>query len=347
MIKLSHVKPSAEAAEAVKKLILDGKIGQTEIIEEFEEKFARWIGSKYAIAVSSGTMADTIALAVLKHFNPEKNKVLVPALTFIAQVNSVIYNGLTPVFYETNEEIVFRKDTLCIFPVHLLGKPSRNSFVLVPEVEDACEAIGSKLFNKKCGTKGDLGTFSFFPSHAMTTGEGGMIVTDNEIYALLARRLRNHGKLSSTTFHFNVIGFNGKMTSMQAMLGIHALDEIDDVIEKRRKAYFALGGKESDGEFISPHAFPVICESEKERNQTMIALNRNGIECRNLFSCIPTQEEAYSYLGHKLGEFPISEDIGNRGLYVPCHQGLSDEDIGKIKEILNAQKEAAREVLTV
>src|SRR3989304_9869523 len=109
-------------------------------------------------------------------------------------------------------------------------------------IEDACEALGS-MYNpaltgwKKCGTFGDLGTFSFFPSHSVRTGEGGMIATNSEEMADLARRLRNHSKISDQDFHFDWVGFNGKMTSIEAALGIGALKYLDAVVKKRHDNY--------------------------------------------------------------------------------------------------------------
>jgi len=345
-ISLTEVVVSESARKRVEEVLLSGRIGQGPLIQEFEERFAEWVGSKYAVAVSSGTMADTIALAVLKHMEPEKKEVLIPALTFAAQLNSVLYNGLVPVFFDVEKDWfgqpfhhLIKETTLCAFPVNLLGYPSRcHSSDGVTVIEDSCESMGSAFMHKKSGTFGIMGTFSFFPSHTMTTGEGGMIVTDNAYCAELARRIRNHGKNSGLDFHFDVIGFNGKMTSIQAALGIEALKTVDEVIQKRRYNWLYLGGKEQPGSYISPHAFPVFLESREERDSMLKKLNDNGIECRNLFSCIPTQEKAYSFLGHKLGEFPVAESIGDCGLYVPCHQYLVKEELDRIKEIVHAGK---------
>lgn len=332
MIRLSHVAVSADAAERVKSLLLGGVVGQSEVIEEFEKAFAAWLGVKYCVAVSSGTMADTIALAVLKHFFPGKKRVVVPAHTFIAQINSVIYNGLEPVFMDGSTGTVKKGEYLCFFPVHLLGRPWKHDLEgLLPVIEDSCEAMGSSVSGVKCGSACDMGTFSFFPSHTITTGEGGMISTNNAEYAALARRLRNHGKMSNDDFRFDVIGFNGKMTSIQAALGIEALKTIDDVIEKRRKNYFALGGVEVPGEFISPHAFPVEYKTREARDKAMAFLRSKEIECRNFFSSVPTQEKAYAHLGYKLGDFPEAEAYGDKWLYVPVHQGLTADDISFIK----------------
>lgn len=362
MIKLSHVEFSEEAAEAVKDLILSGNVGQSKVIPQFEEAFAAWVGSKYAIAVANGTLADTIAMAAISAKRPTRREVILPALTFAAQVNSVLHAGLLPRFVDVlpnclmninDPRLNVNNSTLCLFPVHLLGRmstvPGYNSKE-IPVIEDACEAMGSKFRSRKAGTWGMIGTFSFFPSHTITTGEGGMIVTNDPVLADVCRRLRNHAKMGNCDFHFDLVGWNGKITSMQAMLGLFALKGIDAVIEARRNNYLALGGREDEGETVCPHGFPIFCQDEAERNAMMERLSANGIECRNIFSSLPTQERAYKFLGYKLGDFPIAEHIGRVGLYVPVHQGLTLEDVSKIKEILSHEEkreERAEEALLV
>jgi len=331
MIKLGNVKVSDKTKAMIAEALDDGKIGQSEYIEQFEEEFAKFFGVKYAIAVSNGTVADTIALAVLKNTYPDKKKVIVPALTFIAQINAVLHNGLEPVFYDVDEDIepLIDEDTLCVFPVHLLGVPEQNFVdVSVPVVEDACEAMGSSINGKYCGTMGDLGAFSFYPSHTIATGEGGMVVTNNKKYAKLARRLRNHGETENASFKFDVIGFNGKMPSLQAILGLGQMDNLQEMIERRHDNFITMGGKEDDGEYVVPHGFSVFSNN---RDEKMKELKKKGIDCRRFFSSVPTQEKAYEFLGHKEGEFPSAEYIGKMGLYVPCHQYLTDEEVEYIK----------------
>lgn len=346
----------------MKDLILSGNVGQSKVIPQFEEAFAAWVGSKYAIAVANGTLADTIAMAAISAKRPTRREVILPALTFAAQVNAVLHAGLLPRFVDVlpnclmninDPRLNVNNSTLCLFPVHLLGRmstvPGYNSKE-IPVIEDACEAMGSKFRSRKAGTWGIIGTFSFFPSHTITTGEGGMIVTNDPVLAEICRRLRNHAKIDSCDFHFDMVGWNGKMTSIQAMLGLFALKGIDAVIEARRKNYLSLGGKEDEGETVCPHGFPIFCQDEAERNATMERLAANGIECRNIFSSLPTQERAYKFLGYKLGDFPIAEHIGRVGLYVPVHQGLTQEDVLKIKEIIRHEEkreERAEEALLV
>ena len=325
-ISLGTVNINDKAKRLMKKVLDDGKIGQSEYIEEYEEKFAKFIGSKYAIAVSSGTMADTIALATLKHFFPLKRKVIVPALTFIAQINSVIYNHLRPVFVDTGQSMVGDDNTLCSFPVDLLGNPFTER-VGKRVIEDACEALGTKKDGKYCGTRGDMGTFSFFPSHSISTGEGGMIVTDNKKYADTARRLRTQGRRGDSVedkFKFDEIGFNGRMTTMQAVICIGVMDDLPEILERR-----AVNFRYMDSSFdeIVAHGFPVEYRTKKERDEKLRELTKKGIECRKVFSCIPTDEKAYAFLAHKRGEFPQAERIADHVLYVPCHQNLSKREM--------------------
>lgn len=346
-IKLAAVSVSRETRHLIDSLLRNGHVGQTAVIEEFEKAFATWLGVKHCVAVCSGTMADTIALAVLKAQHPGKTEVILPALTFAAQLNSVLYNGLTPVFVDhgIDDRGLVTPQTLCRFPVHLLGRVSKNAYrpSSVPIVEDACEAMGTSFSSDgyvdvKCGTVGTMGTFSFFPSHTVTTGEGGMIATNDAECAALARRLRNHGKSDGQMFRFDLIGFNGKMATIPAALGMGLLPTISGAIAQRRRNYLELGGHEEPWEYVCPHAFPVLCVDQNERDRALDVCRAEGIECRNVFSSLPTQEKAYRRLGYDLGDFPIAEDIGRRAFYVPVHQGLTSGDMETIKRVLGTIK---------
>ena len=303
------------------------------IIEEFEGVVADLFGTKHAVAVSSGTMADTIALAVLKNLNPEKKKVAVPALTFIAQVNSIIYNGLEPAFYDVSPNEIPEEGLLCDFPVDLLGRMAHLERRGVPMIEDACEAMGSKFNGKYAGTYGDMGTFSFYDSHSVGLGEGGMIVTDNKEYADLARVLRNHGSRGgevTEVFKFDVIGFNGKMAGAIAARGIRSMtdENLKNSFEYKRQIFLKLGGRERLGEYVVPHGVLLLSD---ERDAKMKELYEAGIESRRMFSCIPVEEKAYQYLGYRKGDFPVSEELSRRGFYVPCHQNLISDEVEYIK----------------
>lgn len=339
-----------------------GIIGQGEYIFDFEEKLAKFLNVKHIIATANGTLADTAALAAVKiKDGGKRDEVIVPALTFIAQINAVYYNHLKPIFVDVNydyqidvekiEEKINGK-TLAIMPTHLLGRPAKMEKILklaakyhLFVIEDACEALGSRYQDKLCGTIGDMGCFSFFVSHSITTGEGGAIITDDDGLADLARSLRNHGRKSDKPeekFIFPYIGFSAKMNVMEAIIGLAVVDEIPEYIEKRHQNMIKINnflGKDlfadKENEYIVPHGYPVLVGSQEQRDELLLDLpTKFGVEARQIFYSIPTQSGAYAFLGEKEGTYPVAEDIGRRGLYLPCHQNLSEEDLTKIADVL-------------
>lgn len=362
MITLGTVNISNKTKELMKRALDEGMVGQGKSIPELEVKLAKFFGVKHAIAIANGTLADAVALAVAKiKKGDQKNEVIVPALTFIAQINSVYYNHLKPVFvdvgydYQIDTEKIEEKiteNTLAIMPTHLLGRPVKMEKVISLAkkhnlfiVEDACEALGSRYQNQLCGTIGDMGCFSFYVSHSITTGEGGVIITNNDEFAELARSLRNHGRKGTKPgehYLFPHIGFSAKMNAMEAIIGLGIIDELPKHIEKRHQNMVRLNElmnknwfSEKTDEYIVPHAFPIMVESEEKRDQLLRLLPEEfNIEARQIFCSIPTQSQAYQFLGEKEGSYPVAEDIGKRGLYVPCHQNLSEEDLVKIADIL-------------
>ena len=363
MITLGTVNISSKTRELMKRALEKGIIGQGKYIQEFENQLANFLGVKHVIATANGTLADAVALVVAKYQDGAKrDEIIVPALTFIAQINAVYYNHLKPVFvdvdydYQIDTEKIEEKineKTLAIMPTHLLGRPAKvekiislakkyNLFV----IEDACESLGSKYQNQFCGTIGDMGCFSFFVSHTITTGEGGAIVTNNDKLANLAYSLRNHGRKSDKPeekFIFPYLGFSAKMNCLEAIIGLGVIDELSKYIEKRHQNMIKLNtllGKnwfsEQKGEYITPHAYPIMAKSKKIRDKFLKLLpEKFGIEARQIFYSIPTQSKAYQFLEEKEGTYPIAEDVGQRGLYVPCHQNLSEENLIKIANTIS------------
>jgi len=362
MITLGTVNISNKTKDLMREALDKGIIGQGDYIREFEKKFADFLGVKHAITTANGTLADACALAAVKEKDDfQRDEVIVPALTFIAQINALYYNHLKPVFVDVGydyqidikkiEEKITEK-TLAVMPAHLLGKPAEMDKILslakkhnLYVIEDACEALGSKYKDKFCGTIGDIGCFSFFVSHSITTGEGGVIVTDNEELADLARSLRNHGRKSNNPedkFIFPRIGFSAKMNVLEAIIGLGVINELPQYIEKRHQNMNKLNGflakkcfPERKNEYIVPHAFPILVNSKETRDELLKLLpEKYGIEARQIFYSIPSQSQAYQFLEEKEGSYPVAEDIGQRGLYLPCHQNLTGEDIGKITDFI-------------
>jgi dTDP-4-amino-4,6-dideoxygalactose transaminase len=363
-IPLGTVEITDRTVELITGALREGRIGQGPIVAQFERELAQWFGVQQAVAVANGTIADAVALAALKTNGASRDhngrhEVILPALTFIAQANAVYYNHLTPVFVDVGEdyqidveqiEAKISPQTLAIMPTHLLGRPAPIERILALAhehnlwvIEDACEALGSRHRDRLVGTFGDMGCFSFFVSHSITTGEGGVVVTDNPDLAEKARSLRNHGRQSEEPeekFQFPHIGFSGKMNQLEAAVGLGAMQVLDEVLTKRRSNMLFLNRMlgdhfvEGPDEHTVPHGYPVQLADRPTRDRALTYLHEKGIECRPVFSCIPTQVPAYAFLGHRVGEFPVAERIGDCGLYVPCQQNLTAEDLHHIARTL-------------
>jgi dTDP-4-amino-4,6-dideoxygalactose transaminase len=368
-------------------LILDclerGRISSGKLVREFEERFAELIGVKEAVAVSSGTDADTLALAVLHDLEAQRgDEVIVPALSFVSTGSAVIHAGFTPVFVDIDldtlniapekirEAITDR--TRAIMPVHLMGKPvDIDSIKAISEenglfvVEDAAEAYGAVYKGRNIGTQGDLAAFSLYVAHIITTGEGGIVLTDNEEYAEILRSLRAHGRackckqcVSNITsgycekrfsdkergdirFHFQRLGYSSKMNELEAALGLGALENYHEIVEKRHNNLLMMiegfrefsdhlwTYREEPHEKIGPHAFPFVVKEGVpfSRDELMLYLEHKGIDGRTLFSSIPTQCGGFEFLGYQLGDFPNAEYIGKNGIHIGVHQDVNKEDI--------------------
>jgi len=347
-ISLSAVKIPPEALPLMMQSMEDGLIAHSEYVERFEQSICDYVGAKYCIAVSNGTMADAVMVAVIKNVFPSLKRIMVPALTFIAQPNSVRYNGLEVVFADVRSdwnmdvaERDFFPDTI-YFMTDLMGRPIRKENINMMMIEDACEAFGSKRGDAFAGTLGLMGSYSFYPSHTISTGEGGAIVTNDSDLADLCRSIRSHGATSDhpmNKFNFPNFGFNARMTTMQAVLGSAVMLHIDEYIAKRREIFSlmqkAFGGFEENGDTIVPHGFPIAFTSEMARNDAMLKILDAGIECRKFFSCIPTDEVPYM----ESRKFPVAKQISRTHLYLPCHQNMTPEDVEYIAEILSDIKD--------
>lgn len=365
MIKSARVRITDRTRQLMTEAMNIDLLDQGRYTEKLEAELADWFGVKYAIGVANGTMADACALAAIRYLNEEekRNEVIVPALTFIAQINAVYYNHLKPIFIDAcpdgnmdvdQIELKINEKTLAIMPVHLLGRPAKmhkiselarkyNLFV----VEDACEAMGSLYYGTRVGTLGDVGCFSFYVSHSLATGEGGVVITNNKRIADLVRSLRNHGRQSESLeekFQFPRVGFSAKMNCMEAIIGLGGMDNIDESLKTRRAHCLTINRLsriesfcENPGEMIIPHGYPLMV-STNERRQKLLSVftEKYGIEARQIFSSVPTQSGAYKYLNDQ-EHHPVAEDIGRRGIYLPCHDGLSTKDLQTI--ILAIQQE--------
>lgn len=219
-------------------------------ILDFEEKFSHYCGSQYGVAVSNGTVALHLALVALGIGRGDE--VIVPDITFAATINAVIYTGATPVIVDVERdswcidpsevEKALTARTKAIIPVHLYGQPcdmerictvaKNNNLYLV---EDCAEAHGAEYNGRRVGSFGDIGCFSFYGNKVITTGEGGMCITNNKELNEKMRILRDHGMSKTRRYYHEVIGFNYRMTNLQAAIGVAQLEQIDEILSWREK----------------------------------------------------------------------------------------------------------------
>jgi len=373
--------------EKTKTLIMDclerGRISSGQLVRRFEEEIAALMGVKEAVAVSSGTDADMLALAVLHDLGATRgDEVIVPALSFVATGNAVLHAGFKPVFVDVDlntlnidpekiEDMITER-TRAIMPVHLMGKPAEMDTIKALAqkhnllvIEDAAEAYGAVYKGKNIGTLGDMAAFSLYVAHIITTGEGGVVLTNNEQYAEILRSLRAHGrackckkcisnissgycekrfsdeKRGDIRFHFERVGYSSKMNELEAAVGLGYLDRYDEILSKRRRNLLTMielfqqfheyiwTFREEEHEQIGPHAFPFVVRENAPftRNQLMLHLERNGIDARTLFSSIPTQCGGYEFLQYKAGDCPNAEYIGRNGIHIGVHQNVTEADI--------------------
>ena len=244
-----------------------------EFVSKFEKEFARYIGVKHAIAVNTGTAALHIAIAAL-NIGPG-DEVIVPPFTFIASASSILHNNAIPIFADIDDKSYtldpnsvkdkITEKTKAIIPVHLAGICADMSELMdigsdngIHIIEDAAQSIGTRCYKKKVGSIGHLGCFSFYPSKNMTTGEGGMITTNDDELAEQCRLLRHHGE--PEWYVYNRLGYNYRMTEIQGAIGRVQLKKIDSFISMRNKNAKYLSEATSKLNGINPPFVPEYCE---------------------------------------------------------------------------------------
>ncbi len=331
-------------------------------VAEFEKQFAKTFQAKDAVAVSSGTDADALALAVLYDFGAKRgDEIIIPALTFVATGNAVFQAGFTPVFVDVKRETLnidadkieaaITPRTRGIMPVHLMGKPAQMDKIMdiarkhkLYVVEDAAEAHGAEFKGQLVGTFGHMAAYSLYAAHIITTIEGGIVTTNDPAMADALRSLRNHGLVGK--FEFQRIGFSAKMNELEAAVGLGNIKIYEDILGRRRRNLLHLISKfqkfdkyfitikEEKGEKIGPHAYSVVLREGLNftKDEFVNYLDQAGVDSRNLFYSIPTQCASYAFLGHKLGAFPESEYCSDHGFHFGIHQDIELSQLDYVVE---------------
>lgn len=317
-------------------------------VAKFEQAFAEFVGVRHALTVSNGTVALHLALVALG-VGPG-DEVIVPTLTYIASVNAITYVGAKAVFvdslpdtWQMDPEDVRRKitpRTKVILAVHLYGHPCAMPELQeiatkhqVSLVEDCAEAIGSRIGGKHVGTFSDIGTFSFFGNKTITTGEGGMVVTDDETLADRMRHFKGQGLAAHREYWHDVVGYNYRMTNICAAIGLAQLEQVAFLLEEKKE----IARLYRDGLAGIPVAFheqhpgaehsywmcSILVEEAGDREPLRGRLARAGVETRPLFYPVHTMP-MYSANFQK---HPVAESLGWRGINLPSWPGLTAAQI--------------------
>jgi perosamine synthetase len=364
-MKIPVAKPylGKEEAQNAYDTILTNWVTQGPRVQEFEEKFAAYVGSKYAVALSNCTTA--LHLAMIVAGIKEGDEVICPSMSYIATPNSIMYVGAKPVFAEVESETynidvkhaesLITEKTKAILIVHQIGLPADiDAFKALCEkynlklIEDAACAAGSSYKGNKIGSHSDLVCFSFHPRKVITTGDGGMIATNNEAYYNRLKLLRQHGmsvndrvRHNSTTIiiedHLEV-GYNYRLTDIQAAVGIKQLEKLDWIIEERRKIAERYQAVFKDFDFIRLPVEPkdyvtnwqsyvlyLKPNSPIKRNDLMQLLLDCGISTRR---GVMTSHRESAYKNYQLIKpLPISEDASDQSIVLPLYVPMSEAEI--------------------
>lgn len=362
IIKISTPIIDSNEISAVTEVLKSGILSQGSKVKEFEKKFSNFCKTKFAIATSSGTTALHTSLHSIGI--KRDDEVITTSFTFVATSNSIIMQGAKPIFADIEED-TFNIDpvsieskitdkTIAILPVDLYGqicnfkkiKEIANKYGLLI-LEDACQAIGAESNGKKAGTFGDMGVFSFYATKNITTGEGGMIITNNPLYAKKTQRFINHGQKNK--YEYVDFGYNYRMTEIQAAIGIEQLNKIKKITNKRIENAEYLTNKLKDIEGIqapkilkgSTHVFHQytikVANFKITRDELFHYLRKRGIYCGIYYPKPLNLYKFYKKFGYKKGDFPVAEKISKQVLSLPIHPLVSKKDldyiIKTIKEI--------------
>lgn len=330
-------------------------------VDKFEEDFSNYLKVKKSVTTSNGTIALFLALKILGI--GEGDEVIVPSLTFISSVNAIKYVGAEQVFVdvcrdtyvmdvEKIEELITPR-TKAILPVHLYGNTvDMDKLVDIAKkhdlyiIEDATESLGALYKGKLVGTIGDIGCFSFNGNKLITTGAGGMLVTNNEELGEKAKFLSTQAKVvnENKSFYHPEIGYNFRMPNLLAAMGCAQLENINEYIEKKKKnaAYYNKLLKDVKGITLPTEKeweknvhwlYSIVIEDEYgiSRDELIKTLAENEIESRPFFMPVHEMEP---YMNCRSGDLAVTEELKNKGLNIPSSVGLTIEEIDKICEVI-------------
>lgn len=365
MIPIAKPYVGKEEMDAVVKVLKENQLSSGSNVKEFEEKFANYIGTKYACSVSSGTAG--LHLCVKGFDLKDGDEVITSPFSFISSANAILFERAKPVFVDIDEKTLnmdldqiedkITKKTKAILAVHIFGHPlNMDKLNRIADkynlkvIEDACESLGAKYKDKKLGNFGNPTVFAFYPNKQMTTGEGGMIVTDDKKQYELYKSLSNQGRGNDMQWlSHDKLGYNYRMDGFSCALGIEQLKKINFLIEERNKVAdkynFLL--KNVDGisvleqdKYAERSWFVYVVKFDKEinRNRVIEEMQKRGISTKNYFPTIHLHSFYKKMFGYKEGDFPVCEKVSKSTIALPFYIELTNKEISlvckSLKEVI-------------
>ena len=361
MISIAQPLVNQKEKELVLEVMDSGMLASGSYVNNFSKNFADFIGCDYSAAVSSGTTA--LHTALLSAGIGEGDKVLTTPFTFIASSNSILYTGAEPVFVDIKEdsynidpekiEAALKKDPeiKALLIVHLFGLSCDMDKImeLVEKydlilIEDCAQSHGAEFEGKKTGSFGDLSTFSFYPTKNMTTGEGGMVLTDREEFYQKAAKIINHGQ--SKKYCHDSLGYNFRMTNIAAAIGLVQLEKLADFNRKRIENAEFFNQELADLKWlITPskaankkHVYHQYTLRVEARDDFASYLSENGVGNSIHYPSPVTKQPYYKKLGYGELSFEVTEKVAAEIISIPVHPALSDEELKKIVDVIKSYR---------
>jgi len=332
------------------------------MVERFETLAAEIVGSKHAVAVSSGTAG--LHLCVIGAGVQPEDEVITTPFSFVASANCVLYERARPVFVDIEPDTLnidpqqvagaVTSCTRAILPVHAFGQPADMEPILdvarqhgLSVIEDACESLGAEYKGRQSGTLGDAGVFAFYPNKQMTTGEGGMIVTDRPDWAALFRSLRNQGRdVFDAWLNHSRLGYNYRLPELSAALGVAQLGRLEELLAKREDVaqHYTERLAQITGvqvPYISPNTtrmswfvYVIRLAPEVDRRKVMASLEAVGVPSRPYFTPIHLQPYYCREFGFREGDFPVTERVAASVLALPFYGNMDEEAVDYVCDAL-------------
>jgi len=356
--------------DAVRDVLCTDRLSIGPHTEAFEAAVAARADRKYGVAVNSGTSG--LHLCVRALGIGAGDEVITTPFSFVATTNCILFERAKPVFADIDPrsynldpaavEAAITPRTKALLPAEVFGNAEhfdayeriarRHNLLLL---EDCCEALGGALGARAAGSFGDCGVFAFYPNKQITTGEGGLIVTDDDRIAGLCRSMRDQGRDASGWLTHARLGYNYRMSEIAAALGEAQMRRLEAILEKRRRAaaLYHQALADVEGVHLPPMAEPERASwfvyvirladdfTAAQRDDVMARLKSEGIDCRPYFPGIHLQPHVVEALGTREGDFPVTERIGARTLALPFFSDLTDQQVGRVKQALIEALDAA------